>query len=504
MPANPRFRLLRDGVVTAAVMVVVCGASASACTIGVASGEATPDGRPLLWKVRDNGAVPDNEVYYNTTLALPFIAVVTADGNPDSPTWMGVNERGFAVVNSDVGSLADPATRANGEFMRAALGSCRSVSEFVSLLESTSGIRDTHGNFGVIDSTGAALIIEASRDQFWIYDTRGTEHGFIVRTNFACADTADTGIDGLPGAERFVRSTDLVTAWVDADDLTVANLAGRQARDFSRWNSQPIAVPCFDCGEPDSLQGYFDTYFSISAGGTVSAAVIQGVAPPPSGEPAWLTTFWVQLGQPTCAIASPYWPVGPTPAEADGAGTAPLCDLANQLRETTVFNVPNYPRLVSTLALRDGNGGGLWSVLLPAETMALAATDERLARWRIDPPPVSSVLAFEDSLARMAHDLLLVDVVSEAPTLPPRLRLSAYPIPFNPTTTLAFDLPRKGWVRLDVHDLAGRRVARLVDGVRPAGAQRVEWRAQGLASGVYLARLQAAGAVARRRLVLVR
>ena len=33
------------------------------CTVGVASGRATPDGRPLLWKTRDGSAM-NNEVYY--------------------------------------------------------------------------------------------------------------------------------------------------------------------------------------------------------------------------------------------------------------------------------------------------------------------------------------------------------------------------------------------------------------------------------------------------------
>ena len=502
MPALSRLQL-RIGLATA-VLVAICGTLAQACTIGVASGRATADGRPLLWKVRDNGAVPDNEVYYNTSLTLPFIALVTANGEPDSPTWMGTNVHGFALVNSDARDLADPEPRANGEFMRAALGSCRSVSEFLTLLEATNGIRDTHGNFGVIDSTGAAYIIEASRDDYWTYDTRDTERGFIIRTNFACVDTAGTGIDGLPGEERFVRSTDLVTEWTDAGNLNVANLAGQHARDFSDWASRPFPVPCYDCGEPDTLYGYIDTYFSISAGGTVSAAVIQGVAPPPAVEPAWLTTFWVHLGQPACTIASPYWPVGPAPAVADGSETAPLCDLANQLRQHVVFHIPSYPRIVDSFALRDGNGGGLWSTLLPAETAAFNVTNERLSRWRLDPPATSTVLAFEDSLAGAAYDLLVLDVLVVPPTPATQLQLAAYPNPFNPTTTLVFDLPREGQVRLDVHDLVGRRVARLLDGFRAAGTHRVGWQPDGLPSGVYVARLQAAGALGRRRLLLVR
>jgi len=478
--------------------------AAGACTIGVASGRATADGRPLLWKVRDNGGVPDNEVYYNSALPMPFIAVVTANGEPGSPAWMGVNAHGFALVNADVRDLADPLSLANGEFMRAALGCCRSASEFTTLLEATNGLRDTHANFGVIDTTGAAVIIEASRDEFWIYDAEDTERGFIIRTNFACADTAGAGIDGLAGAERFIRSTDLVTAWVDAGELSHARLAGRLARDFSNWASLPYPVPCYDCGEPDSLYGCFDTYFSICGGGSVSAAVIQGVARSPASEPAWLTTFWVLLGQPACAVALPYWPVGPAPAAADGPLTAPLCDLAGQLRRQVVFHLPDRPRIVDSFALLDGIGGGLWSILQPAESAALAAAGERLARWRLEPPAASTVLAFEDSLAGTVHELLSVTVSSAPPRPPTSLHLVAFPSPFNPATTFAFELPREGHVRLDVHDLAGRHVARLVDGVRAPGAQRVPWRPVDLASGVYVARLQAAGSVGLRRVVLVR
>ncbi len=503
MPTGFQFRLRRIGLAAAAI-VAICAAAPLACTIGVANGDATADGRPLLWKVRDNAAVPNNEVYYNTSLTLPFVAVVTANGGPDSPTWMGVNRRGFALVNANAGDLIDPPERANGEFMRAALGSCRSVGEFLALLESTNGIRDTHGNFGVIDSTGAAFIVEASRDQFWIYDTRDTDRGFIVRTNFACVDTAGTGIDGLPGEERFVRSTDLVTGWVDADDLTVANLAGRHARDFSNWACQPFPVPCYECGEPDSLHGCFDTFFSISAGGTVSGAVIQGVAPPPASEPAWLTTMWVHLGQPACTIAAPYWPVGPTPAVADGPETAPLCDLAQRLRFEVVFRIPYYPRIVDSFALMRPGGGGLWSTLLPAEAAIRDAVNERLTWWRRHPPAASVVLAFEDSLASAVYEHLTVDIVTPASAPAAPTRLNAYPNPFNPATTLAFDLPRRGHVRLDIHDPRGRRVARLVDGVRAAGPHRVGWRAAGLASGVYVARLVADGSTTHRRLLLVK
>ncbi len=69
-----------------------------------------------------------------------------------------------------------------------------------------------------------------------------------------------------------------------------------------------------------------------------------------------------------------------------------------------------------------------------------------------------------------------------------------YPNPFNAQTRLDYDLPREARVRLEVFDIAGRRVAQLVHGWQPAGSHRLCFDAADLSSGVYVVRLQA-GAV---------
>jgi minor extracellular serine protease Vpr len=66
-----------------------------------------------------------------------------------------------------------------------------------------------------------------------------------------------------------------------------------------------------------------------------------------------------------------------------------------------------------------------------------------------------------------------------------------YPNPFNPETTIAFDLGTAAAVRLEVYDMLGRRVATLSNGDRyAAGSHRVTFNASTLSSGVYLYRLQ--------------
>jgi hypothetical protein len=81
---------------------------------------------------------------------------------------------------------------------------------------------------------------------------------------------------------------------------------------------------------------------------------------------------------------------------------------------------------------------------------------------------------------------------------------SSFPNPFASATTLRYALPRAADVRLEVFDALGRRVATLAEGARAAGAHEVTWNARDLASGVYIARLVAAGSVETQRLTLLR
>jgi PKD repeat protein len=79
-----------------------------------------------------------------------------------------------------------------------------------------------------------------------------------------------------------------------------------------------------------------------------------------------------------------------------------------------------------------------------------------------------------------------------------------YPNPFNPSTTITYAVTAPGPVRLEVYDAAGRRVAVLVDEIRPAGEHSVLWQPRNLASGLYFARLAAEGRSDTRRLVLLK
>jgi len=82
--------------------------------------------------------------------------------------------------------------------------------------------------------------------------------------------------------------------------------------------------------------------------------------------------------------------------------------------------------------------------------------------------------------------------------------VSVYPNPFNPTTNIAFVVPREMNVRIEVVDVRGRLVDVLTDGTRVAGDHTVTWSAEQQASGVYFARLVADDRTQVRRLSLVK
>jgi hypothetical protein len=87
--------------------------------------------------------------------------------------------------------------------------------------------------------------------------------------------------------------------------------------------------------------------------------------------------------------------------------------------------------------------------------------------------------------------------------------LASYPNPFNPSTLLAYRLPAPCALRLTVHDAQGRLLRCLAEGRQEAGEHSVAWdgrdeRGRPLPSGVYFARLAAAGEIRGQRLILLK
>jgi hypothetical protein len=84
------------------------------------------------------------------------------------------------------------------------------------------------------------------------------------------------------------------------------------------------------------------------------------------------------------------------------------------------------------------------------------------------------------------------------------LTLDSYPNPFNPTTTIKFNLPETGHITLKIYDIVGREIATLIDEMRAAGIQQVLFNANNLPSGIYIYSLRTNGAVLTKKLMLIK
>jgi len=80
----------------------------------------------------------------------------------------------------------------------------------------------------------------------------------------------------------------------------------------------------------------------------------------------------------------------------------------------------------------------------------------------------------------------------------------SYPNPFNPSTTIKFDIPKEANVKLIIYDLLGREVQTLINGELKAGTYKAEWNASNFASGVYFYKLLTGNYVSTKKMVLIK
>jgi len=79
-----------------------------------------------------------------------------------------------------------------------------------------------------------------------------------------------------------------------------------------------------------------------------------------------------------------------------------------------------------------------------------------------------------------------------------------YPNPFNPSTTIKYSIAEDGFVKLAVYNMLGEEVALLVNAQQKAGRYEYNFNASGLASGVYVYRVEASNFTSVKKLMLLK
>jgi hypothetical protein len=278
--------------------------------------------------------------------------------------------------------------------------------------------------------------------------TELTGHGFDSPTTFTSTlAVVDKDIVSLTflGGDTSVQST------LDNGETFAPDFVGLPA---ATVYDLLVATPCI-VGLPDKEQDTCDWYFAATAGGLylktdAASPWRQGFAEP-------CTKVCFEPGE-------SYWRV----FILTGDGRLLSCDVMPDFS----WEWEDWGADLGAVEIRD------FDVLYTRQTVATATQG-----------------VFEKTRSYAASDVPVGRVA---------LKLAVAPNPFNPTTTLSFEASQRGHARLTCYDLAGRQVATLLDREVVPGPVQITWQPRDLASGVYLARLQFAGDIAVRRVVLVR
>ncbi|MEW6195790.1 MAG: T9SS type A sorting domain-containing protein [Bacteroidota bacterium] len=116
------------------------------------------------------------------------------------------------------------------------------------------------------------------------------------------------------------------------------------------------------------------------------------------------------------------------------------------------------------------------------------------------------IAVYGEMLARPNQDPLVQETTSELPT---KYAIANYPNPFNPTTTIKYQLPEAGMVTLKVYDILGKEVAELVNETKAAGYYEVNFNVKthygaSLPSGVYIYTIRAGNYVESKKMILTK
>lgn len=355
------------------------------CTTAIISGNATPDGRPLLWKHRDTDNF-NNKILFCKGTRFDYIGLVDSDDTLNQ-VWGGTNSAGFSIMNAASYNLKPNTDHSElkdqeGIIMRMALETCETVQEFYNMLEVLPKPLGVEANFGVIDAHGGAIYIEANNFSLQLYDANNPKDapsGYLIRTNFSFSGREDEGI----GYNRYNTTKKLIDEVYKSKKvtpeffLTKATLSLRHelirtdlSKEFTRLGSENKIYP---------LKDYIVRYSSSST------ILVHGVKP---GESPKLVTTWVKLGFQPASVSIPLWVAAgdsiPDILTAPSGKNAKLCNNTLKLKKRC-FPYEKWTEgetYVSLEKLGNRDGSGLIQLTTLFDKEMIPRADHLVETWR--------------------------------------------------------------------------------------------------------------------------
>ena len=307
---------------------------AISCDVAVISSSAAKNGKPLIWKNRDDpvGFFIGVRKYKAANPEVGSYLCVEEKYFPDnfSLCSAGVNEAGFAVANTDAytGSNIEGLLNVDTFIMEEALNNCKTVACFEDILTSKHDKKGkfyaTSSNFVVMDAYGGAIHYEAYaklRKPVEIIKHDVNILNFSNKTNYV--ELHDIHYDHT-SIQRSERGTELLEKLYAENELTAKNIMHVVAKDVCEDNTTE---------DWDN----FNTDYCISRAYTVLSIVIEGVEP--YSDPAY-STMWVNLGEASIGIFVPIYPAAqsiPKEVKMTAVGSSPF-NLAIMEKEAALYD----------------------------------------------------------------------------------------------------------------------------------------------------------------------
>lgn len=312
-------------------------AAAFPCTSAIVAASANPSGRPLLWKHRDTSTV-DNKVEYVAPSGdrFGYVALFNAADRELREAWMGMNDAGFAVMNTASYNIKDdrvPARKMDKEgiLMTKALQTCRTVDDFARLLDSYPRPMGVEANFGVIDACGNGAFFETNNHSYVRFDLSDRPDGVLVRTNYSHSGRSNEGY----GFIREANANCLLTPYIEEKAVTPEVLTEVVSRTFYHDQKKKDFTLGSDSRVLD--QDFIPRYKSTA---TIAVEGCHPLEHPDSVTPGFVADqyiMWTGIGYPPVAeIRAVRCSADGVPAELTGSlpdGHSALGDKAKRMRD---------------------------------------------------------------------------------------------------------------------------------------------------------------------------
>lgn len=360
-----------------------------ACTVAVVSGKYTKDGRPLLWKNRDTWAVKNHIMFFNNG-KYEYIGLVNSTDPTGKSLWIGVNSKGFAIMNSASYNLnIGDTTELNGQegrLMKKALAECATVEDFEKMMNEMERPTRLEANFGVIDANGAAMMYELNNkgyESFDANDPKVAPFGYIIRGNYSF-----TGSFGKESS-GYIRLNTVDKLFYHAASSNSFD-AQFIMQDVTRGLKHSLLnVDLYEqyANIPENTQTFSFFHDFVARKSTASSCVIQGVK---IGEDPEFATLWSAVGFPLTSITIPTWVKGENNfpyilKRNDDIEDSPICHAALTLKKE-VFPI-RWGKFASKYylninALTNADGTGIKQKIEPDENIIFNKTNEFLNNQR--------------------------------------------------------------------------------------------------------------------------